>query len=888
MRFLSLSSIRNKLALIVIVAVLPALVLLLYSGFEQRQHSIERAKHDVLLLTQAMAQAQKEVTRSTRIILSTISVLPEIQAMDLQASSDIFRTILENNTSYSNMTLTGLDGEVLAAGRAFTRANLADRKHFREALERNDFVVGEYIISRVGQKIPAFAFAYPVSGKDGRPKAILTAAIKLSSFAGFHNSSALPKKSFVAVTDQRGIRLFYYPIKKDTNPVGKPIRARNWDRAIKAKQSGLLLGKGSDGIRRIIAFEQIRLTPEDPPYLYVWAGIPEAHILLRPNVVLIRNLMIMALAAIASLLISWVISKKTLISPINSLVNLARKFAQGDLGSRRELTNISGELGTLTNAFYDMADSLTLSQKKLKENEERLRTVADFAYDWVYWIGPDGKLEYISPSCQRITGYSSEEFLLNVNLLATICLNEDRVVAYNHISEERVNEEAPTTIEFRILTKEGKIKWINHFCQPIIGADGKFLGRRGSNRDISDQKKSLEEKEKLEERLQQAQKMEAIGTLAGGIAHDFNNILGAIIGYTEMARDDSPPESSIAKDLDKVLEASNRATNLVQQILSFSRQDDSERVLMQPASIVKKAITMLRPTLPTTIEISQDIDSKTGLLFANPTQIHQILMNLCTNAFHAMEEKGGRLDISLKQRDIINENLLQEPHVKAGLFIQLSVCDSGPGIPLEIKEKLFDPYFTTKEVGKGTGMGLSIAHGIVKSYGGFITLYSEPGEGAAFHVFLPVINEEVLLNDEEIKHIPIGREKIFFIDDEDILAEMGKNMIERLGYRVTVQKNSLKALEIFREDPDQFDLIITDQTMPGITGIDLARRMLQIRPDIPIILCTGYSSIVSKEKAKSMGIREFTLKPITKNDIAILIRKVLDGDKNGASQEGNV
>ncbi len=393
---------------------------------------------------------------------------------------------------------------------------------------------------------------------------------------------------------------------------------------------------------------------------------------------------------------------------------------------------------------------------------------------------------------------------------------------------------------------------------------------------ISDRKNAVEETTKLKEHLQQAQKMEAIGTLAGGIAHDFNNILSVILGYAEMARDDSPEGASIATDLDKVLKAGYRAKNLVKQILAFSRQTDAECIFLQPASIVKEIIKMLRPSLPTTIEINQDIDPAVGLIFADPTQIHQILMNLCTNAFHAMEETGGRLDILLKETTLGSADLEHESDVEAGIFMQLSVCDSGAGISPEIKDKIFDPYFTTKETGKGTGMGLSITHGIVKSYGGFISVDSEHGKGTSFHVFLPVMQQADLPKIEAVKTIPIGKERILFIDDEELLTEMGKDMLERLGYHVTIVNSSLAALETFQKDPAQFDVVITDQTMPGMTGADLARRMLQIRPDIPIILCTGYSTIISEENAKFIGIKEFALKPLAKRDIAELIRKVLD------------
>ncbi len=433
----------------------------------------------------------------------------------------------------------------------------------------------------------------------------------------------------------------------------------------------------------------------------------------------------------------------------------------------------------------------------------------------------------------------------------------------------------PFDLELELITAKGNKVWV-HSVGKAQQLNGVTKVMSGSFQDITERKLAEEEKLKLEIRLQQSQKMESIGTLAGGIAHDFNNILAAMLGYAEMAKDDCQPGSTISKDLNEVLEAGNRAKSLVRQILAFSRQDDTERMILQPASIVKETITMLRPSLPTTIEITQDIDPVTGLVFVDPTQLNQILMNLCTNAFHAMEDTGGKLDISLKEVTLCNEDLVHEPDVTAGTFIQLSIGDSGTGIAPTVKEKIFDPYFTTKEAGKGTGMGLSMVHGIVKQYGGFISFYSELGEGTVFYVFLPTVEKEVSTENDINGQIPIGRERILFVDDEEILAKMGKTMLERLGYHVTVRNSSLEALETFQNQPDEFDIVITDQTMPGMTGSDLSRRMLQIRPDIPIILCTGYSTIITEEKAKSMGIKEFAFKPIAKKDISKLVRKVLD------------
>ncbi|MDR3630662.1 MAG: CheR family methyltransferase [Desulfocapsaceae bacterium] len=399
----------------------------------------------------------------------------------------------------------------------------------------------------------------------------------------------------------------------------------------------------------------------------------------------------------------------------------------------------------------------------------------------------------------------------------------------------------------------------------------------GTVMDITERKLAEEEKKSLQMQLIQLQKMEAIGTLAGGIAHDFNNILGAVIGFAELARDSIPMDSEAANDLDKVLEAGDRATHLVKQILAFSRQANSEMVPLEPVHLVKETIKLLRPALPSTITIKLNLEAATKFIHADPTQIHQIAMNLCTNAFHAMEKTGGILEIGLMDCQVSSQDLPPHAKVQAGKFVVLSVGDTGPGIPPEIQTKIFEPYFTTKEVGKGTGMGLSIIYGIVTTMGGFITCESELNKGSIFRVFFPAIEPTPGIAIDRNDTISSGEEHILFIDDEIILAEMGKIMLERLGYTVTLRTSSLEALELFKTQPNLFDAVVTDQTMPGMTGMDMAQRMLEIRPDIPIILCTGYSTLVSEEQAKLNGIKEFIMKPMSKKDIAQRLRSVLDG-----------
>jgi signal transduction histidine kinase len=403
------------------------------------------------------------------------------------------------------------------------------------------------------------------------------------------------------------------------------------------------------------------------------------------------------------------------------------------------------------------------------------------------------------------------------------------------------------------------------------------LGHLGASvRGALENKRIREENKALQSQLQQAQKMEAIGTLAGGIAHDFNNILGGIMGYAELAMMKLPKESKAIGDLEQVIKSSERAADLVKQILTVSRQNKKEQRPVQVRYIVSEALKLLKATLPTTIEIRKDLLKESGIVNADPTQMHQVVMNLCTNAGHAMQKEGGVLTVELANVALDDIEAARHFGMNPGSYLRLTVSDTGHGMTSEIMERIFDPYFTTKDTGEGTGLGLSVAQGIVKVHGGTITVYSQPGKGTTLHVYLPIIQEEERKEKESERPVPTGSERILFIDDEQILIELGHQMLGRLGYEVVSQQSSIEALELFRAEPDRFDLVITDLTMPHMTGDKLAQELIRIRPDIPIILCTGHSRLVSEKKAKEMGIRAFIMKPILRRKIAEAIREVLE------------
>ena len=388
--------------------------------------------------------------------------------------------------------------------------------------------------------------------------------------------------------------------------------------------------------------------------------------------------------------------------------------------------------------------------------------------------------------------------------------------------------------------------------------------------------KDITEKKLLEQKLMQSYKMEAIGTLAGGIAHDFNNILFPILGHSEMLLHDVPEDSPFNKGLHQIYNGALRASALVKQILTFSRQKDGELKLMKMQPIIKEALKLIRSTIPTTIEIKQDIQPDCGAIKADPTQIHQIVMNLATNAYHAMEATGGEMNIKLEKIEL-EESVLFNPDIKPGPFACFSISDTGKGMDYELIEKIFDPFFTTKETGKGTGMGLSVVHGIVKKMNGAIKVYSEPDKGTQFHVYLPLaeaVKEQQIINVEA--SIQGGTEHILLVDDEKAIIEMEQSILERLGYKVTSRSCSVEALEAFRTAPDKFDMVITDMSMPNMSGAKLSTELAKIRPGIPVLLCTGFSETMSEEKAASLGIKGFLFKPVVMKDLAHKIREVLD------------
>ncbi len=537
------------------------------------------------------------------------------------------------------------------------------------------------------------------------------------------------------------------------------------------------------------------------------------------------------------------------------------------------IRNTQGDLVGAIETFEDITE-----RKKVEEELQKLASVVRYSNELVNLATLDGKMVFLNEAGSEMLGIYPEE-VEHTNILQVIP---------DHLLEMVQTELLPALMEggtwegdlqYRNL-KTGKLTDVHAITFTITDpGTGAPLFLANVSLDITERKQSEEDRKKLEAQLIQSHKMEALGTLAGGIAHDFNNILSAIIAYAERGMLGVSDLDKVRKNIDEILKVSNRARDLVKQILAFSRRTKHEYIQIKLDATIKESLKMLSAILPKTIEIRHNLLAS-GRILADSTQIHQVMMNLCSNAAQAIGEKGGLLEISLNKEDIHEGSEALTLGLPPGPYLRLSISDSGYGMPADILERIFDPYFTTKEKGRGTGLGLSVVHGIVKSHKGTITCKSMPGQGTTFEIFLPEIEfkKEAVTSRTGTSSLN-GTERILFIDDEQILVKATKERLRYLGYRVVTRTSSIEALDLFQKHPEQFDLVITDIIMPVMTGDKMAQEFLKIRSDIPIILCTGYSEHMTEEKAKELGIREFLMKPFEIEDLAKIIRKVLDVKK---------
>jgi PAS domain S-box-containing protein len=514
-----------------------------------------------------------------------------------------------------------------------------------------------------------------------------------------------------------------------------------------------------------------------------------------------------------------------------------------------------------------------LERNRIYESLRTTQFIVDKAPLGIFVIKDGGHIVNVNDHACRYLGYTREE-LCQMNVLELDQGHAPQDIEQIWLRQQQAN--GIDTFETVHRRKDG--------TDLPVEIDGILLELQGGSysvsfvKDISERKEAEKQRVKMEARMRETQKMESLGTLAGGIAHDFNNILGAILGYAEMAQYECPADSRLEYYATQITKAGYRAKELVQQILLFSRQGSSEKGPIDVGRVVDEAFKLIKASLPANIEILANISHDLAPIFANEIHIHQIVMNLCTNAYYAMKSFGGTLNVSLTAVAIQDHDIKTFSEIQPGNYLKLSISDTGCGIPSDIINRIFDPYFTTKPIGEGTGLGLSTIHGIVKDHSGSIKVYSEVGIGTTFHIFLPTAEATAEITVEKLEQLPMGSGCILFVDDEESLLDIGRDLLSRLGYQVETRASALDALEAFQVDPQKFDLVISDITMPKMTGDEIARQIKAIRPEIPIILCSGFSDRINPQTMETIGISALLMKPIIYADLAQTVHRILKID----------
>jgi two-component system cell cycle sensor histidine kinase/response regulator CckA len=588
---------------------------------------------------------------------------------------------------------------------------------------------------------------------------------------------------------------------------------------------------------------------------------------------ILMNVVVMLVALVVAYLLASRL-QKLITHPVLSLARTAEQVSRQKDFSIRAIKENDDEVGTLIDSFNEMLAQIQQGAEVLRKSEERFRAVIEKA-PLAIGIARNLQVIYTNPKFADLFGFDDPAEINGQSIFDRVAPHEVEKFR-ERIQRRELGLPMENTFESSGLRKDGSTFDVLASTTSVELADGPAI--IGFFHDISESKRAEQQRIQLEAQLRQAQKMESIGTLAGGIAHDFNNILGALSGYAELAlMEKHPPDDPTRQYLEQILKAANRARDLVRQILIFSRQSEQELKPVHVNVLVEEALKLLRASIPTSIEIRWEIPSKTMLIMADPTQIHQVLMNLCTNAAHAMGNFNGELFVSLTEEIVDHASTSNWEGIEPGYYSKITVRDTGKGMEGEIRKRVFEPFFTTKPPGQGTGLGLSVVHGIVKNHHGAIRVNSKVDVGTTFEVVFPLLQMELTAGGSpQALALPRGNgEQILIVDDEADIAHIVASILKRLGYNPRTETSSLAALAEFRNRPDSFRLLITDQTMPDLTGLELSLEFLKIRPGFPIIICTGFSERISESNIRAHGITKYLLKPITFASLAESVAQAL-------------
>ncbi|MEW5734746.1 MAG: PAS domain S-box protein [Thermodesulfobacteriota bacterium] len=996
MKLRSLGSIRLQVVFLVLVAMLPAALLLYHQAKLERAQAVSKAESQAVHIARLIQSEGERLIEGTRQLLTGLSRMPCLENRDYEQCSQVFAKVIRDFPQYANIGMTDASGMAIASAISLQGPmSLSDRTWFRRAKEEKRFAVGEFQVSRVANK-PTINLALPVYEKSGELLAVLVAALDLEALNPAIARFPIPEGSTVTLLDYSGAILSRFP----ANPslLGRRLESKNYyNHFIRHPPGTLFQDRGTDGVWRYYVTARLLYEPGQSG-LFLCVGLPEKGIFDEADALFFRSLLTTGLAFAAILVLAWALSGLFFTRKIRQLVSAARRFGSGDTDARSGIGHTSDEIGELARSFDEMAEALSrhiveadTANKQISFQKTLLQCQSEASPEGIVVVSPDGRWLYTNrrfremwripediisrQDANEAIGWAANNMVADpakwkraalemradpdteqedeitlrdgrVFLQQTAPVRDEqgrhygRVYYHRDITREKANQERFARLvtamdqsaeEIIMTDAAGIIEYVNPAFSHITGydrdealgktpsflssgehddqffadlwnvisrggiwkgrlvnlrKDGKKYIKEATISPVRDPKgmivnyvsvgRDVTEKVEMERSLRQAQKLEAIGTLAGGIAHDFNNILAAMMGYTELTAMEFSENERAASYLAEVLKAGRRAEDLVRQILLFSRQAEQEKrpVLLQP--VIKEALKLLRGSLPSHIEMAIEISSDCGPVNADPTQIHQVIMNLATNAYHAMREKGGVLSVSLSET-MISPEQAEAGGLAPGIHARIEVADTGTGIPEIIKKRIFDPYFSTKKPDEGTGLGLSTVHGIVKSHHGAVSVVSQPGKGSSFVILLPLAGDQEAAHEPEAGPEPARQAsgRVLFVDDETALVDLGKRLLSTCGFSVTAFEDPKLALETFSKNPEAFDVVLSDVLMPRMSGLSLAEKIHEIRPDLPIVFCTGFSESLSRETLAAAGITAVIMKPILRNEIRDALVKAI-------------
>jgi signal transduction histidine kinase/ActR/RegA family two-component response regulator len=914
-RFLRISSRPHLAAILLLIFLLDGLGLWLAAKFNYNR-TYDRAQTILQKTATSLDERMKRTVTATDMVLKYM--VDEIQQKGIKQITssreewERFRKFGEALPDVGSLWLLDHKADLLLDSTQYPSQpmSFADREYYGPHRDKGiESYIGPVVKGRITKKY-SFTITRRINKNDGGFAGILVAAIETDDFTNFLQNLGIGEKGAVTIWRIDGKLILRQPM--EDRYLSKDFSHLSLFKiSFRDSSSGVLHdAQGVDGVERLAAYQKIQGLP-----LVAVTSIPIAAIR-QVWVVDVKNYILIALFTLGGLM---------------GLTCLVYRSTAREDAARRELEIAHEQVTRLNSELEQRVQERTVqlvaanrdlnneniqrrqAEEALRESRAKLEAALASMTEAIFIADGEGQFTDFNDAFVRYYRFQGKE---ECSKAIAECPNyidayfEDGTPAPLDMwaMPRALRGETGSNIDYMLRRKDtGETWWGSYSFGPIKDNDNRIVGAVVCAREITARKRMEEElrrshdqlelrvqertadlarankelkeeiarREKAEQQLLQAQRLESIGTLTGGIAHDINNILGPIVINSEMALMDLPKESGVRNYLELILKSGLRGKDLVRQMLLFSRKSEKKQEVLPLSPLIKETFKLLRSSLPTTIHMRLILETESDAVYADPSQVQQVIINLCTNAAYAMRGTTGSIELSL-QAITFGSTDLPEADMQPGDYLVLSVKDTGAGMEEEVRKRVFEPFFTTKPVGEGTGLGLSVVYGIVKSHRGRITVYSEPGRGSIFRVYLPKAETRVLEKAEAPKPIPKGKERILFVDDEEIIVKSVQNMLEHLGYNVTAAMDSEEALKLFSGKPSEFDLVMTDQTMPAMTGEDLGKELMRIRPDIPVILCTGYSDLISSEKAIAMGFRGFIMKPFTLRESAELVRRVLD------------